>query len=459
MSVDRGPAPRGMVAVIGSTAVAKVIVMGLSGILGVLTSRLIIQHFGTDAYAQYGLLSSFPALLPFADLGIAAVVINSIAGSSAPREDVFVRRTITTAFRILMVSGAIIILVGLLITVCGWWPTLLGNGFLPQGGGLAAFLCLAVFGLALPVSIGQRILVAMQRTTTQVASQVIVAPFMILSIFTLVAISAPAGSFLAVLSYIGNGLSLVICLALAARIIRPQIGLALRDVFRIRAVKGVNVIGLAWPMLIQIVALPIAMQTDRLLLSHLTDGPQLAQYNLASQLFGIILATIAAAGIALWPMYARARSASRVESPLVPTLWFLGGGVFLGGALAIVSPWVTHFIAADKITLDGWLLFGFVVFVGLQAAKYPIGMYMTDKPGLRFQVIPIVLMIPLNLGLSWYLIGFMGAAGTVIGSAVSVLLCQVIPNLIYVQRDLKKRRAALVTVEAVAVELSRESSD
>jgi hypothetical protein len=80
-----GRAPRsrrgGAMAAVGSTAAMKVVVMGLSGVLGIITSRMIIQQFGTDAYAQYGLLSTFPTLLPFADLGIAAIVINAVAGS------------------------------------------------------------------------------------------------------------------------------------------------------------------------------------------------------------------------------------------------------------------------------------------------------------------------------------------------------------------------------------------
>ena len=68
---------------------------------------------------------------------------------------------------------------------------------------------------------------------------------------------------------------------------------------------------LAWPMLVQMIALPIAMQTHRLLLSHLTDGDELAQYNLCAQLFGMVLQAIAAGGVALWPIYARARPAAR----------------------------------------------------------------------------------------------------------------------------------------------------
>ena len=68
--------------------------------------------------------------------------------------------------------------------------------------------------------------------------------------------------------------------------------------------------------------------------------------------------------------------------------------------------------------------------------KYPYGMYMTDARGLRFQLLPIFAMIPINLGLSYVLIPLVGAAGPVIGSCVAVLLCQVVPNALYVKRDL-----------------------
>ena len=168
---------------------------------------------------------------------------------------------------------------------------------------------------------------------------------------------------------------------------------------------------LAWPMLVQMVALPLAMQTQRILISHLTEGDQLAQFNLASQLFGVILQTIAAAGLALWPIYAAARAKGRIESPLMTSLGFMGGGLVLAAALAVVTPWVVAFVTGGAFALDGWLVGGFVAFVALQAAKYPTGMYMTDERGLRFQVVPVLVMVPLTLGLSWWLIGAIGAGG------------------------------------------------
>ena len=447
---DSRPRPRGLVQLVGGAAAVKVLVMGLSGVLGIITSRLIIAHFGTDAYAQYGLLSTITSLLPFADLGIAAVLINTLAGSDEPRHDTLVLRTMTTAFRVLLCSGGVIILVAAAITVSGLWPVLLGHGLMPESGSLAAFLCLAIFGLVLPLGLGSRVLVGLQRNTTQLSVQAVVAPLILVIVGCATLLAIPIGGYLAVVSYFANGVSSLLCLLLAARLISPQMRRALRDVPRLRSAPGTRVMNTAWPMLAQMLALPIAMQTDRLLLSHLTTGDQLAQYNLASQLFGIVLQTVAAAGLALWPIYAKARAKDVVQSPNRPTVAFAVGGLALATLLALLSPLLAQVVSAGRLHLDGWLVWGFVAFCAAQAAKYPIGMYMTDKRGLQFQVVPILILVPINLGLSWFLVGVIGAGGTIIGSTVAVTLCQVVPNLVYVRRDLSRRReAARLTAAAL----------
>lgn len=429
-----------MLAKVGSTAFAKVLVMGMSGVLAVLTGRLIIQNFGTDAYAQYGLLSTLPSLLPVADLGIAAVILNAVAGSEDVRRDEFMRRTIVTGFRVLICSGAILVSGALAISFLGIWPAILGDGLLANGGSLTVFVCLTIFSLSLPLAVGQRIIVGLGRTTTQVAAQSVVAPFMLASIGLLVLLSVPAGAFLSIFSYIGLALVSIICLIMSGRSIQPQLGKALREIpFRHRF-PGVPIFALAWPMLIQRTVMPLALQSDRILLSHLTDGEELADFNIAAQLFGMALQTIAAGGLALWPIYAKARARKDIQSPLSPTLWFLGGGTTLAVVLALAAPYLVDFMSDGKLVLNNWLIWGFVVYVGLQAAKYPTGMYMTDARGLRFQVLPIIIMMPISIGLSWYLIGHIGAGGAVIGSAVAVLCCQVIPNFWYVRRDLRRRR-------------------
>ena len=433
--------PRRLWATVGSTAATKVLVMGVSGLLGIITSRLILTNFGIEAYANYGLLATLPQLLPFADLGIAAVVINAVAGSSDPRRDEMVRRTITSALRILIVSGSTIALVSGVLYVTGLWPVILGKGLLDDGGAFAAFLCLLVFGLVLPMGIGQRILVGLDKTSVQVGTQALSAPLILATVGLVAALALPAAAYLPVATYIASGAVSALCLAIAAHSLKGQFGRAVRDIPRLRRAPGVPVFNLAWPMLIQMVALPLAMQTDRLLLSHLATVTALAQYNLAMQLFSIVIQTIAAAGVALWPYFARARSQAQVASPWAPLIWFMIGGTLVACTLGLLSGFLADIISDGRIVLDPLLVVCFVVFVALQSVKYPLGMYMTDERGLKFQVVPTLLMIPIGLGSSWLLILAIGPAGAIAGSAIAVALCQVIPMTWYVRRDLARRRA------------------
>jgi len=429
--------------VVGTSAGAKLLVMGVSGLVSVVSVRLVLEHFGVAAYAQYALLASLGALLPFADLGMAAAVINTVASSPEPAADERVRRTLLSALRVIACSMVVIIAVALLVTALGLWPVLLGDGLLPGSGPVAALACLAVFALTLPLAVGQRVLTGLGRNHVQILLQGLASPFFALCVVLLVVSGARAGGLLAVFSYVGGAVVAGIGTVIAVRLLPGLAGGLLRDLPHVRRAPGAPVLDVAWPVLVQMLALPVAMQTDRLLLSHLAPAEALAQYSFGWALFGIVLQTISAAGIALWPVFARARSEQRVRSPLPMAAAFCGAGLALATVLALLLPWVAPLISGGAIVLDAWLVWGLVALVAVQAAKYPLGMYMTDAAGLRFQVPPILAMVPLNLGLSWWWAGSLGAGGPVLGSAVSVLLCQVLPSAWYVRRDLARRRAAL----------------
>jgi O-antigen/teichoic acid export membrane protein len=420
---------------VGNSAIVQVLVTGLSGLLGMVTARLIIEQFGVAQYAQYGLLASLPSLIPFADLGMAAVVVNVLASSERANTDPAVRRTLTSAFRILLCSGLTIAAIGVLLGVLGWWPVVLGPGLL-DGGALTATVCVTILGLALPCGVGARILVGLGRNPLQTALTGLTAPFVMAGVLVVLAVSG-SGSFLAIASYGAAAIVAVVLLVTAARLVRPQVGAALRDVPRLRAVPGVRVFDLAWPMLVQMVSLPIAMQTGRILLSHQGTAVDLARYNLAAQLFGVVLAAVSTAGLALWPHFARARSQSVKASPFRASLVFTAAGIVLALLLAVLLPFLVPLVTDGEFGLGLPLVAAFVVFTIVQAAKYPVGMYMTDAAGLRAQVLPIVLMVPLNLGLAWWSIPYLGAAGPVWATALSVLVCQVIPNALWVRRRLR----------------------
>jgi O-antigen/teichoic acid export membrane protein len=441
VAVSHRRRPSGVWGVVGSNVITKALTLGVSGILAVFTTRLIISHFGIDSYAQYGLLASLTNLVPFADLGMSAAIINAVASSAAPATDERVRRTLISALRLMITSAGVLALIAVVISIGGWWPALLGQG-LQSGGQIAVLVCVLVFAVALPLGVGGRILTGLGKNHVQIRTQFIPAPFMLVGVLVLVALGVQGGNALPVISYVGSALVALVSLVIASRMIRPQVSSALKDVPKVRSVRGEKVMNVAGPMLAQMLALPIAMQTDRLLLSHLAGTQDLAQYNLGSQLFGMITQTISTAGIALWPLFAKARSAADIRSPRKLAVGFGVGGLAVAGLLGLLMPWIGPLVSDGKVVPGPALVIGFVAFVAAQAVKYPLGMYMTDTAGLRFQVAPIVVMVPLNLGISWALIAPFGAAGPIIGSAIAVTLCQVLPNAWYVRRDLRRRRAA-----------------
>jgi O-antigen/teichoic acid export membrane protein len=423
-----------------SAAGARIGVMGVTGLLGIVSSRLILEHFGIDAYAQYGLLNGLRMLLPFADLGMGAVVLNAISESKNPRDDERVLASLATAFRLLVITGLIIAALSVLLMVAGLWPAILGNGLM-AGGELIATLCIVVFALSLPLGLGSRILVGSGRNSLQIVILGLVSPMFVMSLVVLVAIGESNGSEIALISYVATSITGLICIVVAGRLIQPALGKALWRVPRIRQYPSITIFDTAGPALAISMATPIAMQTDRLFLSHMSDRIELATYNFASQIFGLVLQAIIAAGLTLWPFFARARSRGKVESPFPIAAGFLGAALAMGAALVLAMPLFETWVAKDLLQVGGWLMVGYVALIAVQSVHYPIGMYMTSPAGLKFQVIPVFAMVASNVLLTWLLVQRLGAAGPVIASAIALFVCQVIPAAWWVRRDMKRRRA------------------
>jgi O-antigen/teichoic acid export membrane protein len=430
---------------VARSAGARLLVLPVSAILGIVNTRLIIGHFGEGAYAQYGLLVGIGALLPFADLGMTAAIMNSVGQSDDPSIDPNVRRVLITALRVLIGSCSVLLLVALLISVTGSWRQLLGDGLLPHSGPVAAALCLVVIALTMLVGFGQRILAGLGKNHLSIILLGLQTPLVLVAVLLIIATKAPLGDYVAVAAYVATLILAAAACWAAGRKVRPALGLAVRGVWRLRSVRGGGVFAIAWPMLVQMVALPIAMQTDRLILSHVSDVSNLNEYNLAAQIFTPVWAVVSSAGVALWPIFARQRAKGSHSGPSAHTLSlaFGGGAALTCLGLALISPWLADKASGGEIRLSGAIIVSFAVLMVLQALKYPLGMYMTDVRGMRYQALMIVLLLPINLGLSWYLAIRWGAVGPVIGSAIGVFLCQVAANWIYVRRDALARTGPL----------------
>jgi O-antigen/teichoic acid export membrane protein len=343
---------------------------------------------------------------------------------------------------VLLVSAAVLALLTGLVSVLGLWPTLLGDGLLADSGPPVAAACLLLIALGIPVGIGQRMLVGLGRNHISILVLGVQTPVVLVVLTLLVASGSRAGAAFPVVPYAVTLVLSGTCTWLAARRIRPVLGEAVRRVPRVHAERGAPVFHVAWPMLVQMVAVPLAMQSDRLLLSHLRPAAELAEYSLAAQMFIPIWALVNSAGLALWPVFARARAEGAATSPFGMAWAFAGAAAVTAAVVAGASPWLAELATGGAVQLSWLVVLAFAVLMVLQAGKYPLGMYLTDARGLRFQAAMIALMLPVNVGLSWALTLRIGAAGPVIGSIVGVLVFEVVANTFYVRRRLRKAAAA-----------------
>ena len=427
---------------VGKSGGTKLVVQAVTALLGILTTRLIIENFGLDTYAQYGLLVGIGALIPFADLGISAAVMNAIAASQSPANESRTRLVLLTALRVLIGSAVVILLISGILYLTGLWPVILGEALSPSTGPLAASAVLGVVAITLPLGIGQRILSGLGKHHLTIALGGLQSPLTLGGIFLVVVAGLAAGPGLAVIPYVVAFVIAVVACLIARRLLSPTFGWAVSNVARLRTVRGTKVFDVAWPSMLMMMALPIAMQTDRIVLSHVTGPQDLAEYNLAWQMYIPIWGLVSAAGFTLWPVFASERERGKSVSPIPMAGAFAGIAVCLSLAVSLLSGLLAELASGGQLTLGIGVVVSFSFLMVFQAAKYPLGMFMTDARGLRYQACMVVLMVPVNFGLSWYLAGIWGAAGPVVGSAVGVLIFQVLANLFWVRRELARRQQA-----------------
>jgi len=432
---------RGMLASVGGSAVARLMVMPVSAFLGIVVTRLILDNYGEASYAQYTLLVGIAALLPFTDLGLSAAILNAASAARDPRTDPGLRGVLISCMRLLACCAIVLLTVAVAIYALGYWDTLLGEGLNLASGALAATLCLGIFALNLLISFGQRILIALGLNTLVVLLGALQTPVVLVVLWLTISVGA-GGGYIAVASYASTFLISAIAFVIAVRRISPTIGVALRESLNPR-VRGERVFNVAWPMLVQMIALPIAMSSDRLVLSHLGSLDDLTEYSLAMQMFTPALGVLATAGMSLWPVFARARAAG-TSTPFSPHAMagMFAALAFIGGTLIFVfSGWLADLASGGRIELGWPILVAGGVFIIIQAVKQPYGMALTDARGLTFQAACAIVLLPVNLGLTIGLTPTLGAPGPLIGSIVAVVTCQLVPNILFVRH--RSRRAAL----------------
>ena len=411
----------------GSSVIIKGVTLVPSALVGLWATRSMVVNYGVDGMALFSLVVAIPLLIPFADLGIGGAITELVAGwRTAARSDVMMalRRAVT----ILLSVATTLLLVATGLFLLGAWPTLLGLA--NPDANLAGFLVVAVFSLGVPTALGYRVLLGLQRTRQVVLLQ---SGASILA-YGLAGISAKADLPLWLVATIPGFMTLCasgIAAVAAMRHFRTiDFGLMNSDGVG-STTKSSSLRALAWPMALIAVAVPVAYQSDRLVLGHLGTALELAIYAAAFQLYGPLNSLVTTAGQSLWPRLTFLRTGGvEPERKVILRLVLLFGlisapiGVGLIVLGPMVSSWATNSEAAGGSSL--FAMFALLLFVN--AINYPVGMYMMGGVGLRIQAICIGLMAAANVGFTILLTPFMGANGPVLASVITVIVLVILPT-------------------------------
>lgn len=391
-----------------------------------LTSRLIIHHFGIATFDSYALLLSLIFLIPLNNLGVGASITSAYA-AEGPESDQS-RRVTLTAARVLSVSTLGTVVVGLVLGGVGAWPTLLGPA---SGPSFAVGAAVAIYALTFVPGLGQNMLLGLNRNHVTVLIQAAFAPFILIGVVLVIVFGASGRWVIIVPSAATLGVS-VMTLVVAGRVARVSWGRIIAAIPFWRHHPGARIRAMSVPVLIITAATPLALQSDRIVLSHVSTKQAVAQYSVMMQIIAPALALISASAQPLWPMFTKARATGRRGPQLGRMLLvFAAAALVLGAILAAVANPIAELIGGSQVHLGILLPVAGALTVVVTAISTPLSMSLMDPAGARFIAVTTVIALPVNIGLSILLGNLLDAPGPLLATALVAFPIQVVPGYLF----------------------------
>jgi O-antigen/teichoic acid export membrane protein len=406
----------------------------MTGIISLVTAHVLIVNQGPHAYAVTMMIATFILMIPAADLGVGAVLINTFADWQGGRSDE--RATMLAAcVKLLSVSCLVIVSIAVAGAALGLWARILG---VRQAGvwvaNLSLALVLVIFAISVVLGLSQRILVGTGHTALLVLFQAIAPAVTLMCVLVGVARHVP-DYLVAVAWPIGTVVVSVICIW---KLVRAKYLPWEQFVSELTqwSTSVKRVLTIALPMVVVMVALPLAQQSGRVILSHRSDTDQLAVFTVLSSLYLPLVSVLSAIGQSMWHRFAlvgrKSESIGREFWSAEITLVGVGAGAAL--ALAILGRPIVSLVSEGLISVSVADLLSFGILLVCLACQLPMGMLLTDAGGLRAQAVSSIALALVTLSLAWFLAAALGAKGVPLAMAAGIAVCQILPYSIVIQK-------------------------
>jgi len=405
-------------------------------VLGLANTAVIAHETGSAVFGLVSLVATITLLVPFADLGIGATVLSAGSRLQDNGDDPGAADVIRRAYRVLFAVAGATVAVALIVMALDGWTVLVGISSGPADR-WAITVAACLFAFTIPAGLGLRILIGIGRIPSATVIQMSCPAAALVITLTLYAIRADEIWYaVSALGGLLAGQILGTVLALRAS------GLGWSAFARVSASNtGTRLLaGSGWLFVVG-VGTAVGLQTGRVLLAHLSTPADLSEYAVMAQIYGVVWSVISTAGLAYWPVFVKRQGAA--EGTI--RMWWRLTAVFAVGAagatigLTLLGPWAADVLSGGQIDVPAMLALAFGLLLVAQAVHFPASVLLVIPGEARWQALWTVVMAAIGVGLGCMLAGPFGAVGVVCAAALGVYLAQVLPDLLWVPRLVRRR--------------------
>lgn len=408
---------------------------GIAVATSLISIPITVKYLGTERFGVWATISSFTALLAFADLGIGNGLVNAIAATRGGEDRDLARTHASSAYALL--APVALALLGAFLLARAWISWADAFGLEGQAAITEARQAVAVFVtcfcVGIPLSIAGRLQMGMQASHLSHGWTAAGGLASLAAVLAAVAVQASLPGL--VFALVGAPL---VIQALNTGVLlhqRPWLRPSLRHVRWFSARQLLRDGSLFF--LLQI-STAFIFASDNLVIARLFGPAAVTQYAIPFRLFGLASTLVGMALGPLWPAYGEALARgdlSWLRVALSRSLRLALVASLASSAVLLVSvPWLVKVWTGLSTPQPLLLLAGFAMFNVVLAVSNAYSTFLNGINLIRFQVVlgllTSVLAVALKVGLGTVL----GLPGVAFGSALALLAGAVIPFIWYVPR-------------------------
>ncbi|MDV8077556.1 hypothetical protein R4P47_13390 [Rhodococcus sp. IEGM 1370] len=387
-----------------------------------------------DLFTRVSIVATLALLIPFADLGLGAIIFN-FCGVDAPQ--VRVQQIVYSITWVLGCMSVLISAVAMLAVPMNLWSRLL-NSDISHNESIVYTMAVILFAVNMPLLTGSKILIARNRNH-HLSIISVAAPLVSIVVVLVFAVQRAWPPLYCLPLILGYTVSNTTATVMAWRSLRLTLcGFVVN--WRVRLPGTASIM----PMMIITVGLPISSQVGRLQVQE-NSASELSSYILSTQLCTAVWSVLATAAAAFWPAF----SSRRGNFKIVYGLWFRSSltfilvGILVGSLFSATLPVASSIVSGGDIRTSYSLAIMLGLLLVVQSAHVVSGMLLTQPIEMWLQALSVMFVTLSVLALGPMMVGQFGAVGATGSLVLSILIFHFVVDIFLVPYRLSRKRSVV----------------